>query len=91
MRNQSKTFSATTHHQLSRQSLVLAGLFILALAVSILVSADGLLEYFKVIAGKPSPTLEMGAMLFMATSVPFLAKGMSVSGDAMARENAAHQ
>lgn len=89
MRDQSRNLFATVHRQFSRQTLVLAGLFITALTVSILVSADGLLEYFKVIAGRPATTLEVGAMLFVATTVPFLAMGMSISGEAMEREKMA--
>jgi hypothetical protein len=91
MRDQSRNLFATIRRQFGPQTLILAGLFIIALTVSILVSADGLLEYFKVIAGQPTPTLEAGAMLFLATAIPFLAMGMSISAEAMARENAGRQ
>jgi hypothetical protein len=80
-------FLAAVRREFSRQSLLLATLFLISLAVSMTIGADGLLEYFKVLAGRPNPMLEDGAASFIATGVAFLVMGMSISADAMARQD----
>lgn len=91
MRKKSKTLFAAARRHYGRQTLVLGAVFLMLLAVSIFVGADGLLEHFKVIAGRPGITLEVGAALFLVSAAAFLAMGMSVSADAMAREEAAQR
>lgn len=91
MDDKNTSFLARARREYSRHTLLLATLFIVSLAVSLIVGGDGLLEYFKVLAGRPSPMLEGGAILFIVTAAVFLAMGMSFSGDAMAREDAGQQ
>jgi hypothetical protein len=88
MRSQSKALFATARRHFGGQTLALGAAFLILLAVSIVVGADGLLEHFKVLAGRPGITLEAGAALFLVSAAAFLAMGMSVSAEAMAREKA---
>jgi hypothetical protein len=89
MREQSRNLFAGAREQLSHSTLLLAALFLISLAAGIFASLDGYLEYFKVIAGRPTMKLETASALFLLTGAAFLAMGMSVSAEAMAREKAA--
>jgi hypothetical protein len=91
MRDRSKNLLATARREHSRHTLLLAALFMILLAVSVFLGADGLLEYFKLIAGRPVTALEAGAILFLVSAAAFLAVGMSISAEDMAREKAARR
>jgi hypothetical protein len=65
----------------SLRSLSFGGLFIIALLVATCIDLTGVLEYCKVIGAPSSSTLELGAILTVASIAPFLAMGFSVSAD----------
>jgi len=68
-------------HEFSRRTLLWGALFILAIIAGSYVDIDALLDYLKVLHGSASDTVELGAMIFAASIVPFLAMGMSISAD----------
>ena len=67
--------------EFSRRSLALAAIFVITAIAAVFVDLDGVLEYYKWLSGSAAPTLEMGAMISIASAVPFLAMGMSISAD----------
>ena len=67
--------------EFSFRTLGLGALFIITAVTAIFVDLDGVLEYFKILSGSPGMTLEMGAFISIASAVPFLAMGMSISAD----------
>lgn len=91
MRDRTRNLLAMARREFGRQTLLLGALFIVTLTVGIFVGTDGLLEHFKVIAGRPVTTLEAGAIIFLLSAVALLAMGMSVSAEVMAREKVANQ
>ena len=78
---ESRQVPATKRREFSRRSLGLAALFIITAVIAVFVDLDGVLHYFKLLSGSPRMTLEMGAIFSIATAVPFLATGMSISAD----------
>jgi hypothetical protein len=81
-----KTAFALTQHRLSIRSMLLAGIFVITVLGAVFVDVDALLEYFELIVGSPANALEMGAIVTVAATVPFLAMGMSIADDEMHRE-----
>jgi hypothetical protein len=79
MHYQPREFLTAARREFGQRSVLFGALFILTLIVGGFVDLDGVLEYFKVIAGSPFPTLETGAIISMASAAPFLAMGMSIS------------
>lgn len=69
---------AKLHQQFGYQSTLLGAAFCIIFMLGIFFGSDGLLEYFKVIAGRSTMTLETGAILMLASAIPFLAMGMAV-------------
>jgi hypothetical protein len=67
--------------QFSLRSLLFGAVFIIALVVALCVDTAGVLEYCKVISGSSDSTLEMGAIITVASIAPFLAMGFSISAD----------
>jgi hypothetical protein len=67
--------------------MLLGAVFIVTFVVGIFFGSDGLLEYFKVIAGAPTATLEAGAVLILASAIPFLGMGMAIDAADEARAN----
>jgi hypothetical protein len=67
--------------EFGRRSILFGALFIATLVVAAFVDLDGVLEYYKLIRGSAPMTLETGAVISMASAVPFLAMGMSISAD----------
>ena len=61
--------------------MLFGALFIVTLVIAAFVDLDGVLEYYKLIRGSAPTTLETGAVISMASAVPFLAMGMSISAD----------
>ncbi len=82
-----KTLFTLTQHRLSIRSMLIGGLFIVALLGALFVDVDALLEYFEFIGGSPANALEMGAIVTAATAAPLLAMGMSIADDEMRRES----
>jgi hypothetical protein len=70
-----------TRREFSRKTVLFGALFVGTLAVGAFVGLDGVLEYYKLIRGSAPMTLETGAIISMASAVPFLAMGMSISAD----------
>ena len=67
--------------EFSRRTLALGALFIVTAGVAIFVDLDAVMHYFLII-GRMSPiTLETGAIISLASAIPFLAMGMSISED----------
>lgn len=71
----------TKLREFSFRTLGLGALFIITAVTAIFVDLDGVLEYFKILSGSPGMTLETGAFISIASAVPFLAMGMSISAD----------
>jgi len=70
-----------TRREFSRRTLGFGMLFILTGAAALFVDVDALMHYFSII-GRMSPmTLESGAIISLASAIPFLATGMSISAD----------
>ena len=67
--------------QFSLRSLLFGAIFTIALVVAVCVDTAGVLEYCKVIGGTADPTMELGAIITVATIAPFLAMGFSISAD----------
>jgi hypothetical protein len=67
--------------EFSRKTVLLGAIFIVTLVAGAFVGLDGVLEYYKLISGSARTTLETGAIISMASAVPFLAMGMSISAD----------
>jgi hypothetical protein len=65
----------------SLRSLLFGAVFIAALLGATFIDLTGVLEYCKVIGAPSSSTLELGAILTVASIAPFLAMGFSVSAD----------
>ena len=76
----SRPFTAK-RREFSYRSLALGAVFVVTAIVAVFVDLDGVLEYYKILSGAPAGTLEMGAFISIASAVPFLAMGMSVSAD----------
>jgi hypothetical protein len=68
-------------HGFSAQSLLFAGIFVIALVAATSVDLTGVLEYFKVIGGSSISTMEWGAIITTGASAPFLAMGFSMAAD----------
>ena len=67
--------------EFSRRTLALGALFIVTAAVAVFVDLDAVMHYFRII-GRMSPiTLETGAIISLASAIPFLAMGMSIAKD----------
>ena len=67
--------------EFGRRSILFGALFVATLVIAAFVDLDGVLEYYKLIRGSAPMTLETGAVISMASAVPFLAMGMSISAD----------
>jgi hypothetical protein len=65
----------------SLRSLAFGALFIVVLLVAAFIDGAGVLEYCKVISEPFSSTMELGAILTVASIAPFLATGFSISAD----------
>jgi hypothetical protein len=65
----------------SLRTLAFGALFIVALLAAAFIDVAGVLEYCKVIGGPFSSTMELGAILTVASIAPFLATGFSISAD----------
>ena len=70
-----------TRHRLSRRSLLLISLFVVAFAAAVVVDLAALLDALKLATGSWQETLEIGAAGTAAVAIPFLAMGMSISAD----------
>jgi len=82
MDSQGRNSAARRRHAFSRRTLVFAAACIAAFVVAGFVDLDAVLSYFKVIGhGAPMMTLETAAIISIASAVPFLAMGMSISAD----------
>jgi hypothetical protein len=73
--------------EFSRKTVLLGAIFIVTLVAAAFVDLDGVLEYYKLISGSAPMTLETGAIISMASAVPFLAMGMSISADMHRKES----
>jgi hypothetical protein len=80
-----------TLREFSRRTVLLGGLFIITLVVAIFVDLDGLLEYFKLVTGSAFTTVETGAVITLASAVPFLGMGMSISADIYRNKSGANE
>ncbi|MFZ0403834.1 MAG: hypothetical protein WAL03_22420 [Pseudolabrys sp.] len=59
----------------------MGALFIVTAAAAVFVDLDAVMHYFRII-GRMSPmTLETGAVISLASAIPFLAMGMSIAKD----------
>ena len=65
----------------SRLSIILGAAFIATLIAAVSIDVTGVLEYCKVVAGTANDTLELGAIVTVASIAPFLAAGFSISAD----------
>lgn len=81
-----KQVCTTKNREFSRQSIRLGILFVVTLVIAVSVDLDALLRYFRLINGSPTTALEAGAIISLATAVPFLAMGMSISDDVRRNE-----
>jgi hypothetical protein len=77
--------------EFSRRTVLSGGLFISTLVVAVFVDLDGLLEYFKLVTGSAFTTVETGAVITLASAVPFLAMGMSISADTRRNKSGANE
>ena len=75
------TQSAIKRREFSVRSMLLGAVFIVAFIVAIFIDLAGLLQYFNLVSGLPTTTLEIGAAITAATVVPLLLMGMSISTD----------
>ena len=67
--------------EFSRRSVAFGALFIVTAVVAVFVDLVAVMHYFNII-GRMSPiTLETGAIISLASAIPFLAMGMSISDD----------
>jgi hypothetical protein len=67
--------------QFSRRTLFFGAACLVAFVVASFIDIDALLEYFHVLKGATTSTLEDAAAISIACAVPFLATGMSISAD----------
>ncbi len=81
MHDQLRKVFTGKRREFGRRSVLFGALFILTLVIAAFVDLDGVLEYYKLMRGSAPATLEMGAVISMASAVPFLAMGMSISAD----------
>jgi hypothetical protein len=65
----------------SRRSVIFGVAFIATLIVAACIDVTGVLEYCKVVVGTANDTLEMGAIVTVASIAPFLAAGFCISAD----------
>jgi len=65
----------------SHRSVILGVAFVATVIVAVCIDVTGVLEYFRVVAGTANDTLEMGAIVTVASIAPFLAAGFSISAD----------
>jgi hypothetical protein len=82
-----KEVRTTKHREFSRQSLGLGIVLIITLVAAASVDLDALLRYFRLISGSPTAVLEAGAIISLASAVPFLAMGMSIADDVRQNEH----
>jgi len=87
MHDQLRIVLTGKHREFSRQTVLLGALFILTLVIATFVDLDGVLEYYRLIRGSASTTLETGAIISIASAVPFLAMGMSISADTYRKQS----
>lgn len=80
-------FLSPRRHGYSRQSLLLGAVFVVTLAAAVLIDADALLEYFRIIGGSANSTLELGGIVTAAAILPLVAMGMSIADDEMRRNS----
>lgn len=73
--------SLVVHREFSVHSVLLLALFIFVFVAAVLVDLAGLLQYAGLVSGLPFTVLETGAAITAASIFPFLAMGMSISGD----------
>jgi hypothetical protein len=67
--------------EFSRRTLALGALFIVTAGLAVFVDLDAVMHYFHIV-GRMSPiTLETGAIISLASAIPFLAMGMSIAKD----------
>lgn len=78
---QQKKTLLTRFGQFSLRSLLFGAVFITALVVAVSVDTAGVLEYCKLISGSFDSTLEVGAIITVASIAPLLAMGFSISAD----------
>jgi putative flippase GtrA len=82
MHNGQREVFTAKRREYSRRTIGLAAAFIITAVAGVFVDLDGLMHYFNII-GRVSPmTLETGAIISLASAIPFLAMGMSISKDA---------
>ncbi len=81
MHEQLRKVLTATRREFSRKTLLFGALFVVTLVIGAFVDLDGVLEYYRVISGSAPTTLETGAIISIASAVPFLAMGMSISAD----------
>jgi hypothetical protein len=81
-----KNIFTLTRREFSRRSALCGVAFIVALFAAAFVDTDAVLRYFKLIGGAPAMTLETGAIISIASAIPFLAMGMSISVDSYRAE-----
>jgi hypothetical protein len=78
---QKKEAFTAKHREFSHRTIGLAAVFVVTFVAAVFVDLDGLMHYFNII-GRASPmTLETGAIISLASAIPFLAMGMSISKD----------
>ena len=65
----------------SHRSIILGAAFFATIIAAVCIDVTGVLEYFRVVAGTANDTLEMGAIITVASIAPFLAAGFSISAD----------
>ena len=78
-------------HGFSAQSLLFAGVFVIALVAATSVDLTGVLEYCKLIGGSSTDTMEWGAIITTGASAPFLAMGFSMAADAERNRHGANE
>lgn len=76
-----RSFLTAVRREFGRRSILFGALFIATLVIATFVDLDGVLEYYRLIRGSAPMTLETGAIISMASAIPFLAMGMSISAD----------
>ncbi len=81
MDRQQKRNTISRRRKFSTLSIILGTLFIIAIFVAVFVDLVGLLQYFSLISGSATATLEAGAIITVASIAPFLAMGFSISAD----------
>ena len=81
MDSQARFAPVAGRRKFSYRSILFAAVFVIALVVSVGIDAAGVLEYFKVVAGAANDTLELGAIMTVASIAPMLAMGFSITAD----------